>query len=64
MLPGKPDKGVGLVDGAIGIDPEIALQAARTGDEPGGAVVARPGVDLVELDHGVVTFLRRGGRRR
>ncbi|MNL87752.1 hypothetical protein D3C87_2170770 [compost metagenome] len=63
-MPGKADKGVGLVDGAIGIDPEIALQATRTRDEAGGAVVARPGIDLVELDHGIVTFLKKGGRRR
>lgn len=52
MLPSQADEGIGFVHCAIGIDAQIALQPARAGDEPGGAVVTRPGIDLVQLHHG------------
>ena len=47
---GQADRAIGLVHRADRFHPRRVLGRARTVDQPGGAVVAGAGVDLVELD--------------
>ena len=48
---GDPDGGIGFVDRAEAIDAQVVFQPARAADQPGRAIVAGLGIDLVELDH-------------
>ena len=50
--PGQADGGIGLVDCAIGLDPERMLGQARAVAQRCGALVPGPGVDAVQRDHG------------
>ena len=52
MQPDHADRGVGLVDGSIGGDAQVVFRAAFAAAERRGAVVAGPGVDAIEDDHG------------
>ena len=49
---GKPNRRIGLVDRAIGFDPEIVLGTALAGAKRGRAVIARPRVNSVQYNHG------------
>ena len=51
VKPRQADRCVGLVDRAVGLDPEVRLEPPFAGAEPGRAVVAGAGVDLVEFYH-------------
>lgn len=53
MEAGEAEGRIGLVDGAIGLDPEIVLGNAAAVAQRGPALVAAPGVDLRQLDHRV-----------
>src|SRR5262249_17262544 len=45
------NRGVELVDGAVGLDARRVLADARAADEGGGAVVAGLGVDTIDAHH-------------
>ena len=45
------DRGIGLVDGSIGRDPQIVFRTPLARAERGGAVVAGPRIDAIEHDH-------------
>jgi hypothetical protein len=47
MQPRQPDAGVGLVDGAVGVDAQIGFGPPLASDERRGAVVAGLGVDAL-----------------
>ena len=51
MQPHDADRGIGLVDGAIGGDAQIVFRPALAAAERGGAVIAGAGVDAIEDDH-------------
>ena len=48
---GEAEARIGLVDGAVGRDPEVVLRPARAGRERGRAAVAGAGVDAVQNHH-------------
>ena len=50
----QPDRGVHLVERAVGRDAQIVFLAAVAGAERRRAVVAGAGVDAVQYDHGVL----------
>ena len=51
--PRHADRGIDLVERAIGGDAQVVFLAPLAGAECGGAVVAGAGIDLVENDHGL-----------
>ena len=55
----EADRGVGLVDRAVGGDPQIVLGDPAAVAERGPAAVAALGVDLGQADQGPVSGLRR-----
>ena len=55
MQPRDADRRIGLVERAVGGDAQIVFLAPLAGAEPGGAVVAGAGIDLVEHDHSVTS---------
>ena len=52
MQPHQADHRIGLVDRAVGGDPQVVFLAPRAGAERRGAVVAGAGINAVEHDHG------------
>ena len=60
VQPDKTDRGIDLVERAVGRDAQIVLLAAVAGAERRRAVVAGAGIDAVQNDHGV---LSRAGRK-
>ena len=55
VQPRQADAGVGLVDRAVGLHPQIRLQPALSVAQSGRAVVAGARVDLVEPDQTLPT---------
>ena len=51
MDAGKADRGVGLIQRAVALDPKVVFRHAPAGAERGRAVVAGARVDLAENDH-------------
>src|SRR3546814_10951778 len=49
MQPGQADGGIGLVDGAIGLDPQVMLGHPLAITQRGPALVAAAGIDHVEI---------------
>ncbi len=43
--------GIGFIHRTIGFDAQVRLQPPWSAGKSGRALVARPGIDLVELDH-------------
>ena len=65
MQPDQSDCRVGLVDGAIGVDPKIVFRAPFAGAKSGRAVIAGLCVDLVQPDHrGGLPCMRARSERR
>ena len=60
----QADRGVRLVDRAVGLDPEIVLRPPLAGAERRRAVVAGLRVDLVQDDHAGELTGPRGGVTR
>ena len=56
MQPRDADRGIDLVERAVGGDAQVVFLAPLAGAERGGAVIAGAGVDLVEHDHGPIKF--------
>jgi len=46
VLAGNADRGVGLVNGAVGLDADVVFGDTRTAEEAGFTIVARASVDL------------------
>lgn len=56
-----PERGVGFVNAAVGINPEVVLRDAFSGAQRGVAFVARACVDFREFDHAQRVYPARGG---
>ena len=57
VQPHQPERGVDLVDRAVGFDPQVVFLAPGAGAERRRAVVAGAGIDAVEDDHGGLGWL-------
>ena len=51
MQPHHANHGIGFVEGAVGVNPQVVLLAPVAGAKRGRAVIAGAGVDTVEHDH-------------